>query len=339
MNLMRAIGLAATVSVAAAAGAQAQEPEKKDVMLGVGGAGLLYYLPLAIAERKGYFEEEGLNVTVNDFRGGSQSLQALIGGSADVVTGAYEHTIRMQVKGQDIRAVIELGRFPAIVLAVKSSIADKVKTAGDLKGMKIGVTAPGSSTNNFANYLLAKDGVKPDEVSIIGVGAGATAVAAMKRGEIDAISNLDPVISTLSRDGDIEILADSRTEAGMQEIFGATSLPAAVLYIKGEYIEANPNTVQALVNALYKSLKWLETATPEDVASTVPPEYIGDNREVYMEAVKNSLPTYSRTGLVTDDGIDAAMELLSFDAEVAAATIDRAKTFDGSFVKKAAEGN
>lgn len=335
MKSIRSLALGLAASLALVLPAQAQI-EKKDIVLGVGGGALLYYLPLAIADQKGFFEEEGLNVEVNDFKGGSQSLQALVGGSADVVTGAYEHTIRMQTKGQDIRAVLELGRFPAIVLAVKSDLADTIKTPGDLKGKNIGVTAPGSSTNNFVNYLLAKDGVKPDEVSIIGVGAGSTAVAGMKRGEIDAISNLDPVITTLERDGDIKILADSRTEEGMMEIFGSTGLPAAVLYAKGEFIEQNPNTTQALVNALYKALKWLETATPEDVANTVPEEYIGGNREVYLDAVANSLPTYSRTGVITDAGIDTAMELLSFDPEIAAATIDRAKTFDPTFVNKAA---
>src|SRR5262245_29190133 len=219
---------AAVIALAMAATAQAAEPEKKDVSLGVGGKNLLYYLPLTIAEKKGYFTEEGLNVTINDFKGGSQSLQALQGGSVDAVTGAYEHTIRMQVKGRPVIALIELGRFPGIVLAVKASLKDKVKKPGDLKGMKIGVTAPGSSTNNFANLLLGKDGVKPDEVSIIGVGAGPTAVASVKRGEIDAISNLEPVISTLTRDGSVFVLADTRTEEGSKAIFGGNS-SAAVL--------------------------------------------------------------------------------------------------------------
>src|SRR5215471_16897628 len=85
--------------------AQAQAPEKRQVTLGVGGKTALYYLPLTIAERLGYFKEQGLDVTINDFRGGAQSLQALAGGSVDVVTGAYEHTIRMHAKGQDVRAL------------------------------------------------------------------------------------------------------------------------------------------------------------------------------------------------------------------------------------------
>jgi NitT/TauT family transport system substrate-binding protein len=334
MTIWKTIGLAAAASLAFGSAALAQV-EKTDVQLGVGGKALLYYLPLTIAEQKGFFKEEGLNVTINDFKGGSQSLQALVGGSVDVVTGAYEHTIRMQTKGQDIRAVLELGRFPGIVLAVAKDKADKVKSAADLKGMKIGVTAPGSSTAMFATYLLAKEGLKPEDVAFIGVGGGATGVAAMQRGEIDAISNLDPVISTLARDNLITILADTRTEEGTKAIFGGNN-PAAVLYTKQDFIENNPKTVQALVNALYKAIKWLDTATPEDVAATVPAQFHLNDRALYLEAVKNSLPTYSRTGVITEEGQKAAMELLSYDPEMAKAKIDVTKTFDGRFVKQAA---
>jgi len=326
----------AGLALSLAGAASAAEPEKKDVSLGVGGKSLLYYLPLTIAENKGYFKDEGLNVTINDFKGGSQSLQALQGGSVDAVTGAYEHTIRMQVKGRPVIALVEMGRFPGIVLAVRSTLKDKVKKAGDLKGMKIGVTAPGSSTNNFVNYLLAKDGVKADEVSIIGIGGGATAVAAIKKGEIDAMSNLEPVISTLTRDGSIYVLADSRTEEGSKAIFGGNS-SAAVLYATPDFIEKNPETTQRLVNALYKALQWIAKASPDEIAGSVPEEYYLNDRGLYIEAVKNSLATYSRDGIVTPDSMKAARELLSFDAEVSAATVDLAKTFDNRFVAKAAK--
>ena len=83
-----------------------QRPEKPRLTLAVGGRNLLYYLPLTIAETLGYFKAEGLEVTIADFAGGSRALQALIGGSADVVSGAFEHTINMQLKGQRLRAFV-----------------------------------------------------------------------------------------------------------------------------------------------------------------------------------------------------------------------------------------
>lgn len=334
-----AAALAAACLIAGGAQAQAPAPEKPKLVLGVGGKPLLYYLPLTIAERLGYFKEAGLDVEINDFGGGAKSLQALVGGSVDVVTGAYEHTIRMQAKGQDIRAVIELGRFPGIVLAVRKEKAGAVKSAADLKGMKVGVTAPGSSTNFFVNYLMAKAGANPKDAAYIGVGGGLSAVAAMQKGEIDAISNLDPVISKLEADGDVVVLADSRTEAGTKAIFGASN-PAAVLYLKNDFIEKNPNTVQALVNVFYKALKWLETASPEDIVKTVPESYYLGDRDLYLRAVAASKETYSRTGVIPQEGMRSALDMLvQFDAELAAAKVDLGKTFDDRFVKKAAATN
>lgn len=328
--------LKSVTAVAAALFLAAAAPERKDVKLGVGGANSLYYLPLALADKLGYFKEQGLNVEINDFKGGSQSLNALVSNSVDVVTGAYEHTLRMQVKGQPIVAVIELGRYPGISLAVKKDRADKLKTPADLKGAKIGVTAPGSSTNMIVQYLMVKAGLKPDDASFIGVGAGPGAVAAMRKGEIDAISNIDPMIAMLEASGDAVIMAETRTTEGTTKVFGGP-MSAGVLYTRRDFMEKNPNTVQALVNAFYKTLRWIDQATPEQVADNVPKEYWLGDKNLYMAAVKASLQIYSRDGIVSTGSQQRSIAFLKqFDKEIAAATIDPAKTWDDRFVKKAA---
>ncbi len=312
--------------------------EKKSVSLGVGGKALLYYLPLTIAERKGMFKEQGLDVEILDFGGGAKSLQSLVGGSVDCVTGAYEHTIRMQAKGQDIRAVTELGRFPAITICVRKELADKVKSASDFKSLKIGVTAPGSSTYLMAAYAMVKAGLKQTDAAFIGIGNGASAVAAVKRGDVDVISHLDPVIAKLEGDRDVVTLIDTRTEAGTKAMFGGSN-PAACFYLKQEFIANNPNTTQALVNAFVKSLKWLEKATPSDVADAVPPEYHLGDKDLYLKAVKASLESYSRTGIVPPDGQQSVYAMLkTLDPELAGSNVDLARTFDGRFVAKANAG-
>ena len=335
----RSFLISAGATLAGALTAQAQQPagppEKPKVTLGVGGKPLLYYLPLTIAERRGFFKDEGLEVEVNDFGGGAKSLQALIGGSVDVVTGAYEHTIRMQAKRQDVRAVVELGRFPAVVIAVRKDRAGEIKSAADLKGKKIGVTAPGSSTALIAQYAMVKAGLRPSDAAFIGVGGGAGAVAAMKKGEIEAISHLDPVIAKLEADGDITVLIDTRTEAGTRALFGGPN-PAAVLYTKKDFLDRNPNTTQRLVNAFMASLKWLATATPETVANTVPSEYHLGDKSLYLQAVKNSLESYSRNGLVSPEGMASVLEMLKLlDPELQGAQVNLASTFEDRFVKRA----
>lgn len=334
MKMIRLLA-AACLTIAASASAFAQAPEKPKLTLGVGGKALLYYLPLTIAERKGFFKEQGLDVEIQDFSGGARSLQALVGGSVDVVTGAYEHTIRMQAKGQDIRAVIELGRFPAIAVAVKKD--RKWNSPADFKGMKIGVTAPGSSTNMLMNFVMARAGLSPSDASFIGIGSAQSALAAMQKGEIDAVSHLEPVLSFLERAGEVRVVIDTRTEEGTRALFGGSN-PAAVLYAKKSFIDQNPRTMQALTNVFYKALQWLKTASPEDIAATVPPEYLLGDKELYMLSAKNSKAAYSLTGVLDPSGMKSTSDMLTkFDPELAGANVDLAKTFDDRFVKKAAE--
>jgi NitT/TauT family transport system substrate-binding protein len=335
MKILRNVLLIAA-ALAIAGVAHAQAPEKTDIKLGVGGANSLYYLPLALTEKLGHFKEQGLNVEINDFKGGSQSLNALVSNSVDVVTGAYEHTLRMQVKGQAIVAAIELGRYPGITLAVKKDRMDKIKSIADLKGARIGVTAPGSSTNMIAQYLMVKAGLKPDDASFIGVGAGPGAVAAMRKGELDAISNIDPMIAMLEASGDAVVMAETRTTEGATKVFGGP-MSAAVLYFQKDYIDRNPNTVQALVNAFYKTLKWIDKATPEQIADNVPQEYWLGDKALYIAAVKSNYEIYSRDGIVSEGSQKRSIAFLQqFDKQMAAATFDPPKTFDGRFVKKAA---
>jgi len=322
-------------AVLAPCGAMAQTLEKPKITLAVGGKPLLYYLPLTIAERRGYFKDEGLTVDIVDFAGGAKSLQALVGGSADVVSGAFEHTINMQAKGINIVAIALEGRYSAIVLGIHKSKVSQYKTAKDLKGWKIGVTAPGSSTNMFVSNLLAKVGLPPDAVSIIGVGATAGAVAAMRKGEIDAISNLDPVIARLEASGDIVVVADSRTAKGMKDIYGG-DYHAGCIYAMSDWVKKNPNTAQAVVNAIVRADRWLQKARPEEVVATVPAEYYGDDPTMYKVALLKNLEGYSPDGLFTMQGAQNVYRVLkSFEPSVQSAKIDLAKTFDNSFVQKA----
>lgn len=168
-----------------------QAPEKKDVTIAVGGKSLYYYLPLSIAEQLGYFKDEGLNVKIVDFQGGSRSLQAVVGGSADVVSGAFEHTISMQAKKQPMTAFVLQGRAPQLALVVSNKTMKDYKQLSDLKGKKVGVTAPGSSSQMVANFILKKGGLGPKDVAFIGVGSSSGAVSAIRSGQIDALKFTD----------------------------------------------------------------------------------------------------------------------------------------------------
>ncbi len=329
--------LAATLMLAT--GAQAQKPEMTKVHLGVGGKTSLYYLPLTVTEKLGYFKEAGLDVEISDFQGGAKSLQALMGGSVQVVTGSFDHTIQIQAKGERIVALVQMGRFPGFALALRKEKADAYKSPKDLKGMKIGVTAPGSSTHFMVLYMMAQAGLKAEDASFIGIGSGNTVVAAVKRGEVDAISNADPMINILDREGAVKIVADTRTADGTQAVYGGP-YPAAVLYTKAEFAEKNPNTAQALVTALVRGLKWVQSHSPEEIAKIMPEEYSLGNKEIYIQSIKTNLPAYSPDGRFTREAAETAYKVLkAFDPNVQNATIDLSKTYTDTFVTKANLGN
>jgi NitT/TauT family transport system substrate-binding protein len=315
--------------------ARAQALEKPKLTIAVGGKNLLYYLPLTIAETQGYFKDEGLDITIADFAGGSRALQALVGGSADVTSGAFEHTINMQVKGQRLRAFVLQGRAPQIVLGVNPKTMPNYKTPADLKGKKLGVTAPGSSTQVLANFVLAKAGLKPSDVSIIGVGAGNGAVAAMRAGQIDAISNLDPVITLLSRSGDLKIVSDTRVVAEADKIFGGP-MPAGCLYTQQTFIDKYPATTQALANAMVRADKWIHAAGPGDIIKAVPESYLLGDRAVYVDAFLAAKGALSPDGMIPEAGAETARRALaSIDPEIAAAKIDLAAIWTNDFTKRA----
>jgi NitT/TauT family transport system substrate-binding protein len=316
-------------------GAYAQALEKPKITIAVGGKSLFYYLPLTIAERRGFFKDEGLAVEIVDFPGGARALQAMVGGSADIVSGAYEHTINMQAKGISIVGIALQGRYSGIVLGVYKSRVAQYRSPKDLKGWKIGVTAPGSSTNMMVSNLLAKDGLKPDAVAIIGVGATAGAVAAMRKGELDAISNLDPVISRLEASGDIVTVVDTRTAKGMKEVYGG-AYHAGCIYAPAEWVRKNPRTAQAVVNAMVRAVRWLQTARADEVVKAVPSEYYGDDPTLYKVALLKNTEGFSPDGLFTAEGARNVFNVLnSFEPTVQAAKIDLAKTYDNSFAQKA----
>jgi NitT/TauT family transport system substrate-binding protein len=309
--------------------------EKSKISLAVGGKAAFYYLPLTISEQLGYFKDEGLDVEISDFAGGAKALQALVGGSADVVSGAFEHTINMQSRNQYIEAFVLQGRAPQIALGVSTKNIPHYRSLADLKGKKIGVSAPGSSTNMVANLVLSRAGIKASDVSYVGVGTAAGALAALRSGQIDAMSNTDPVMTMLEQKGDVKIISDTRTLKGTLEVFGGP-MPAACLYAPTEFVQKNPNTCQALANAIVHGLKWLQTAGPSDIIKTVPEGYLLGDRALYLASFNKVREAIALDGLIPEEGARTALKALaSFEPSVKPDKIALSKTYTNEFARRA----
>ena len=333
-----ASGLALTAVTLAVPALRAQSKlEKSKIALSVGGKASFYYLPLTISEQLGYFKSEGLDVEISDFAGGARALQAVVGGSADVCSGAFEHTINLQSKNQMFQAFVLQGRAPQIAFGVSTKTLPNYRSISDLKGKKIGVSAPGSSTNMVANLVLSRGGLQGSDVSFIGVGTSAGALAAMRSGQIDAMSNIDPVMTMLEQKGEVRIISDSRTIKGTMDVFGGM-MPAACLYAPIEFIQKHPNTCQALTNAIVHGLKWLQTAGPSDIIKTVPETYLLGDRALYLASFGKVRESIAIDGLIPEDGPRTALRALSsFDPSIKSEKIDLAKTYTNEFARRAKE--
>jgi NitT/TauT family transport system substrate-binding protein len=306
------------------------------VTLAIGGASCLCYLPTVLAKQLGEFEKAGVDVNMVDFKGGSQALTAVLGGSADVVSGYFDHCVNLASKGQELKAIVVYDRYPGLVLVVSPKQTGTIKSVKDLAGKKVGVSAPGSSTHYFLNYILKKNGIDTGSIGVIGVGLGASAVAAMEQGSIDAAVMLDPAVTQLGgRNKDLRILVDTRTQKDTIEVFGG-EYPGGALYTRADWIEKNPKVAQGLVTGIINTLKWIHSHTPEEIMAKMPEELVGANKELYLAALKNTLPMYSDTGRMDPKGAQAVLAVFSQSSpDVAKANIDLSKTYTNEFVDAA----
>ena len=333
---MRFLAMAAAAALSVT-GATAQTLEKPHISIAVGGSvSQMNKVAYVVALYKGFFKEEGLEVDPSNFSSGTAALQALVGGSADVGEIAYEHTLRMQAKHVGIVCLTVFGRYPGNVLVVRKGLADSVHSPADLKGRTIGVSAPGSSTQNFAAQLMERAGVPWKSATFVSVGTGSSAVAAMRTGhELDALVNLDPAITELVDHGEASILVDSRTAEGSRAAFGGDYL-ADCLAVRSDFLQKNPATSQAIANAVVHAMAWLKTASVDDVMAILPKEFYRADEAVYRKSLEKNLPEFQWDGLVSTEAAQNVLTSISvLEPAFRTAKLDIAATYDNDLVQRA----
>jgi NitT/TauT family transport system substrate-binding protein len=319
------------VIFAACRGSQERGPK---VRLAIGGQNQMVYLPTTLARELGFYREEGVDVELQDFAGGSKSLQALVGGSADVVSGFYDHTIQMAAEGRALVAFVTMLRFPGLVLVTSPRTATTVTKVEELQGKIAGVTTAGSSSQILLTYLLRRHAVPVGAVSVTAIGSAATAIAAVEHGRVDAGMVADPAFTVITRrNPSVRVLADLRTSQGVKDAIGASTYPASVLYAPRQWIDAHRETTAHLARAILKTLQWMQLHTPDEIASRTPKSFRGDDDALYVESLKGSMPMFSPDGLMTADGAQTVHQLLAASMDtVGKASIDVSKTYTNEFI-------
>jgi sulfonate transport system substrate-binding protein len=264
--------LSATVLAAAVAGCHHSEPVSalRPVRIAI-HRDPVAFLPVRVAQTLGYYREEGLAVEMSDVAGGTKAIEALLGGSVEVAAGSMSDAVQLAASGRTVRGFLLLFTRPSEVLAVAPALAGTVNTIRDLKGRTVGVSAPGSATHQFLNYLLVTNGLLPEDVSVVSVGMSASSVAALDHHKVDAAVLLASAIFTFeARHPGTAFLADTRTPGGARAIFQSDVFPALSLLAQDRWLEENADTARRLVRAVKRGMGWVRSEPAERVREMIP---------------------------------------------------------------------
>ena len=301
----------------------------------VGGLSKQIYLPNELAQKLGYFTQQGLNVTLIDEASGQSAETELLANQVDAGSGSYNHTIELQAAGKQIECVVQLDIAPGEAEMVSAKEAGQVHSFADLKGKNLGVTELGSGTHTLSIALLHKAGLRPDQAHFVPVGAGDTFIAAMQQGKIDAGMTTEPTISRLLSSGVGKVLVDLRTPQSTQAALGG-SYPFICVFMKNDYVNSHKDVVQKLVNAYVKTLQWIHTHTADQIAAMMPPDYYANNKDLYVTALQNQLSIFSPDGNMPSDGPGSVLSIeQQTNQAVQGKQIDLSTTFTNEFTSKA----
>jgi NitT/TauT family transport system substrate-binding protein len=337
-------GLVAGVLLVALAGCRGTSPDSsaagsdETVKIMVGGIDKVIYLPAKLTEQLGGFKAEGLNVQLLTEPSGATAENVLISGDVQGVVGFYDHTIDLQTKGKCITSVVQLADVPGEVEMVAASKAATIKGPADFKGRKMGVTSPGSSTDFLTQYLATKGGLTKADYTTVKAGAGATFIAEIDNGGIDAGMTTDPTAAQLVSTGKGKVLLDMRTEEGTKAALGGL-YPASSLYMDCAWVQAHPAQVQKLANAFVKTLRWIKAHSADEVAAKMPSDYNGGNPQLYAKAVHDTIGMFNGDGRMKPEGAQNVLQVLSqFSPNVKGKKdqIDLSKTYTTAYVEKVA---
>lgn len=336
-RLITAVLAAAMVCVAGCGGSRSGGAAGgESVRISVGSYNL-NNLPFFIADANGYFDDVGLKVQTENFaQGGSKVLQALVAGSTDVAVGFYDHTIQMQAKQKDVVAFVLLSRNSGLVLAGRPDSTFDPANPASIRGMKVGITAPGSSSDFFVRHYLARNNIAVDDISIIGVGSGAAAVAALQQDKIDLLVNYDPAGTLLVERGVGKILIDARSDEGAREVYGGI-YPTSVMYAQQSFLDQRPEAVEKIVRAERMALEFIADHTAAEIVAALPDKYVSGDRETYAKAVEQARAIFTRDGRFEPKDLETPLIVLrEFNTDVANADIDLEKTYTNAFVDRVA---
>lgn len=302
------------------------------VSIGEGGVDKIIYLPATLAQRLGYFADEGLDVELKSEASGVHAVDELLSGSVQAVMGSYDHTIDLQAKGKSVVSVVQLGHSPGEALIIAQRRHGEYRAVSDLQGATIGVTGIGSSTHFLSQYLMIAAGLKLSQSRFVPIKQGEVFIDALASGQIDAGMTSEPTISRGVMHDRAHILVDLRAPEETRRALGG-SYPGVCLYLQTAWVARNRATVQKLVNALVRSLRYIQSHSAAEIAANVPESFYYGDRPGYVRALTHAKPMFTPDGRMPADGPETVWRVLStIDRTVKDKRLDLKRTYTTEFV-------
>jgi NitT/TauT family transport system substrate-binding protein len=290
-------------------------------------------LPVQLAQTLGYFQQEGLAVTLTEIRSLTKTLDALQDGSVDVALGTTA-PIQMAAEGRSIQGFLVIYSRISTILAVSPTVNGAVHRIADLKGRRIGVSNLGSGSQLFLNYLLALNGLQSTQVNTIAIGVGASSLSAIEQGQVDAAIVVGGAINVLLRaHPGLNILADTRTAEGSRQLFGPASFPGSLLIAQESWLKENSDTARRFVRAVKKGMQWMGSHSPEEVRADMHEEQRMPDADADLQTIRDYQQMLSPDGAIQEGSPELMYKVLATSLEnVRSSPVDLSKAYTNAYL-------
>ena len=302
--------LAGCLVLATATGCQKNASGKTPITLNE-VAHSIFYAPQYAAIELGYFDEEGLDVTLVNGGGADKVMTALVSGEADIGFMGSEASVYTYANGEADYAV----NFAQLTQRAGNFLVGREPEPDfqweNLKGKKVLGGRAGGMPQMVFEYILKKNGIDPKtDLSIDqSIDFGSTA-AAFSGGQGDFTVEFEPHATALEQKGDGYVVASLGEESGY--------VPYTAFSAKKSYLEAHPDTVQAFVNALQRGMEKVSQSTSEEIAKMIAPQFPETDEAVLTAIVRRYVEqdTWKTDLIFSEDAFILLQDILEEGGEL-----------------------
>lgn len=323
--LRLAFGAAAALGVGQVSTQGARLSPRVRVIVGPDEA--LCHLPLTVAQELGYFKAAGIEVSIGEHAGQGRALEALNARQADVLSTSYFQVMVNQAayqaealaaqrgtttsrglsQAQDLQAFLLEGRLPMLAMGVSFQMLPQYRDLGDLRWHRIGVSGEGSLSEVLVQLMLRKANISTDHVTWVRLGTVSHAAIGVRERQVEALCHIDPAMTELEQRGELRLIADTRTLKGAASVFGGP-MPSSCLAALRSFVAENPQTCQAMGDAVVRALRWLQTAEPLDIIKILPESQTALDRSLFLAAFQRVRECYSPDGSFAPEATQTAWQ-------------------------------